>query len=601
MKVFRLLVLVHVLLLAVSCKPEAVAVSVTSVTLNATSLSMTEGESVALKAEVSPYNADNQNLTWTSSNTDMVTVSDGVVTAVAEGYATVTVKTEDGGKTASCAVSVKPKVITVKYVNLDINAVTLYPSEERRLMVTLYPDDAVDKTVVWSSSDESVAIVEDGLITAVSSGTAVVTAISNGKEASCKVTVVGQPLTFTASGESSVRLTKSGSPYKIDLQFKKDGGTWEAYTIGQGVSLSDGESVSFRAAGKTDGMFSLDEGNWYHFEMTGQIYASGNIMSLLDFYQGMDSLTRNCFTRLFEGCTRLVTAPDLPADNLAYGCYSRLFSGCTDLVQAPELPASYVEEGSYAGMFSGCTSLQDAPELPASHVGNYGYFGMFGSCRSLVKAPELPAKELGYACYSSMFSQCESLEIAPVLPALELAPLCYERMFESCVRLPVSPTLPALMMENDCYAHMFAGCVGLVSAGDILATTASVHSCEEMFYGCTSIEETPRIFTVNLKEACFRGMFRECTSLKRCPSLPAEKLARSCYFSMFYGCNSLNYVKASFNFSTLTDPYAPYDVSNWMEGVAPEGTFVRNPDSEWTPAQAGIPEGWTVIEDLDEK
>lgn len=599
MKVYRLLVLVHVLLLAVSCKPEVVEVSVTSVTLNATSLSMTEGESVALKAEVSPYNADNQNLTWASSNTDMVTVSDGVVTAVAEGFATVTVKTEDGGKTASCAVSVKPKVITVKYVNLDINAVTLYPGEERRLMVTLYPDDAVDKTVVWSSSDESVAIVEDGLITAVSSGTAVVTATSNGKEASCKVTVVGQPLTFTASGESSVRLTKIGSPYKIDLQFKKDGGTWEAYTIGSGVSLSDGESVSFRAAGKTDGMFSLDEGNWYHFEMTGQIYASGNIMSLLDFYQGMDSLTRNCFTRLFEGCTRLVTAPDLPADNLAYGCYSRLFSGCTDLVQAPELPASYVEESSYAGMFSGCTSLQDAPELPASHVGNYGYFGMFGSCRSLVKAPELPAKELGYACYSLMFSQCESLEIAPVLPALELAPLCYERMFEYCAGLTKSPDLPAPKMEYDCYKQMFFGCVGLVSAGDIRATTASIRSCEEMFYGCTSLEETPRIYTVNLEEGCFINMFRDCTSLKRCQSLPAERLAGICYYSMFYGCKELNYIKASFK--TATDIYTPYAFSYWMEGVASEGTFVKDPDATWTREQVEIPEGWTVVEDLDEK
>lgn len=81
---------------------------VTGVTLNSSSLSLTVGDSRQLRATVAPRNAANQKVTWSSSNANVASVSSsGRVTAKAKGTAVITVKTEDGNKTASCTVTVK--------------------------------------------------------------------------------------------------------------------------------------------------------------------------------------------------------------------------------------------------------------------------------------------------------------------------------------------------------------------------------------------------------------------------------------------------------------------------------------------------------------
>ncbi len=83
-------------------------VPVTGVTLNQTSISLTMGGTANLTATVAPDNATNKAVSWSSSNTASVTVSNGVVTAVAAGSATITVTTADGNKKASCIVTVTP-------------------------------------------------------------------------------------------------------------------------------------------------------------------------------------------------------------------------------------------------------------------------------------------------------------------------------------------------------------------------------------------------------------------------------------------------------------------------------------------------------------
>ena len=87
-------------------------VSVTSVSLNKTSLSLKEGENETLVATVTPSNATNQSVTWTSSNTSVATVSNGTVNAIKEGKTTITVKTNDGNKVATCDVTVTKDVTT---------------------------------------------------------------------------------------------------------------------------------------------------------------------------------------------------------------------------------------------------------------------------------------------------------------------------------------------------------------------------------------------------------------------------------------------------------------------------------------------------------
>ena len=86
---------------------------------------------------------------------------------------------------------------------------------------------------------------------------------------------------------------------------------------------------------------------------------------------------------MFDGCTSLTQAPELPAKTLAGSCYYGMFDGCTSLTQAPELPTTTLEEDCYGWMFSGCTSMTKAPELPAKTLANGCYAGMFNGCSNL--------------------------------------------------------------------------------------------------------------------------------------------------------------------------------------------------------------------------
>ena len=95
------------------------AVEVTSITLDQTSVSMTEGQTLSLKATVSPDNASDKTVVWESSNTKVATVKDGTVTAVAEGSAKITAKA--GGKTATCIVTVAKYVFSIDQTSIEVS------------------------------------------------------------------------------------------------------------------------------------------------------------------------------------------------------------------------------------------------------------------------------------------------------------------------------------------------------------------------------------------------------------------------------------------------------------------------------------------------
>lgn len=163
-------------------------IKISGVTLDKTSAELFPGESVSLMATVTPSNADeDKTVTWTSSNNVVAIVRDGVVTAVSEGSATITAKA--GDKTASCAVTVKHKVVEVESVTLNMDKALIYAGETVTLTATVNPSNADEKTVTWASSDESVATVKDGVVTGVAYGKAVITATASGKSATCSITV----------------------------------------------------------------------------------------------------------------------------------------------------------------------------------------------------------------------------------------------------------------------------------------------------------------------------------------------------------------------------------------------------------------------------
>lgn len=173
--------------------PAPTTVSVTGVSLNKTSLSLVEGGSESLTATVSPDNATNKAVSWKSSDTGVATVDgSGKVTAVKAGSTTITVTTTDGGKTATCSVTVTSKTVSVTGVKLDNGKLELKAGETAQLTATVEPSDASDKSLEWTSSDAKVATVDaSGKVTAVGVGSATITVKTKngGKTATCAVTV----------------------------------------------------------------------------------------------------------------------------------------------------------------------------------------------------------------------------------------------------------------------------------------------------------------------------------------------------------------------------------------------------------------------------
>ncbi len=190
---FLFLLLTGLLFFCYCDPPEPEIIHVTGVTLNKTAIELTVGDAEQLTATVAPADATNKSVTWSSNNGSVATVdANGRVTAVSAGSATITVKTEDGGKTATCAVTVKNPVIHVTGVTLNRDVMDLYVGDTGQLKATVTPEDATDKSVTWQSSDNAVATVDaGGLVTARSSGSAYIRVYTKdlGFTAACRVRV----------------------------------------------------------------------------------------------------------------------------------------------------------------------------------------------------------------------------------------------------------------------------------------------------------------------------------------------------------------------------------------------------------------------------
>ena len=157
-----------------------------SIALSSTNLSMNVGTSKTLTVTYNPSNTtDGKTVTWKSSNTSVATVLNGKITAVAPGTATITAIC--GSKTATCTVTVKQPLSSIM---LSSTTLSVNVGASQTLTVTYNPSNTTDsKTVIWKSSNTSVATVSNGKITAVAPGTATITVTCGSKTATCKVTV----------------------------------------------------------------------------------------------------------------------------------------------------------------------------------------------------------------------------------------------------------------------------------------------------------------------------------------------------------------------------------------------------------------------------
>ena len=366
------------------------------------------------------------------------------------------------------------------------------------------------------------------------------------------------------------------------MSYKKNDGEWITTQYDPNneniinVSVNNGDKVQWKGINHAFSYYdeSTEDETYGYFTSDCHADVEGNIMSLLygDNFSDKRSLEGRdgAFAGLFsyDGNLQIISAENLvlPATTLAESCYTSMFYGCTGLVTAPKkLPATTLAFNCYDSMFYDCTSLTTAPKkLPATTLAMGCYGGMFIGCTSLTTAPELPATTLAQECCVSMFAGCTSLTTAPELPATTLADYCYGNMFIGCTSLTTAPELPATTLAMGCYGYMFSGCTSLTTAPELPATTLTNYCYNNMFYGCTG--------------------------LTTAPELPATTLVSNCYSNMFRNCSRLNYIKAMFIELTPTNA-----TSNWVNGVASTGTFVKNSAATWNvTGVSGIPTGWTV-------
>ena len=218
----------------VSCKEEVHEILASSVTLDKTSVEVLIGQTVHLSATVLPEATTDKTIRWSSSDDSVAMVDEGTVTAHKVGQATI--KATCGNKEASCVVNVLP--IMVEEISFNKTSVSLKAGETVTLTATVKPDDATDKTVTWSTSDASVATVNDGVVTAKKVGTATITAKAGDKSATCEITVVSTPVTAVTLNKTSVSL-KAGETVTLTATVKPDDATDKTVTWG-----SSDESVA---------------------------------------------------------------------------------------------------------------------------------------------------------------------------------------------------------------------------------------------------------------------------------------------------------------------------------------------------------------------
>lgn len=463
-----------------SLVPDYIAVE--SVTLDAESLTLEPNKVMvrALIANVMPYNASDNTVTWSSSNTDVATVSeDGIVTTIAEGTAVITA--EAGGITANCIVTVKPILIPVESVTLDCEMLTLTRGETRKLTATVLPSNAEDKSVAWSSSDTEVATVShDGTVMAHSVGDVTIKAQAGYKVAECEVTVNPKPI-------DSIELDKTTLPLLASDM-----------TMDLTVTLTpmDAEDKTLIWTSSNETIATVSGLDGYYNKARVKALKEGNATITVTAKVGGKTATCEVFVHnhVYIGgkCTKCGRNPKMKDGVIDENGVLTKYSGGGSV----EIPDGVTGIGDMAFYNCGITSVT----IPASvtSIGN----GAFSSCRSL-KSVEIPASVTSIG--AGAFSYCESLK---------------------SVEIPASVT----SIGNSAFYY----CNGLTS---VVIPSGVTSIGDNAFYCCnglTSVVIPSGVTSIGNNAFC------RCGNLKSV-EIPVSVTSIGKY--AFYSCNKYMYVK----------------------------------------------------------
>ena len=202
-------------------------------------------------------------------------------------------------------------------------------------------------------------------------------------------------VTFKAEEAQTFKMTTTGSYEIKGLEYSVNNGEWKTVVANTEVPFG-GDKGDLRLRGTNHNGTAKDESYYSTIKFTDEtvnVACTGDIRTLLDWKNYNIVKTDNArFCSLFETCSVLTSAPELPATKLADCCYYYMFWKCTNLTSAPVLPATTLAQECYSNMFTECTNLTSAPELPATKLAVHCYYGMFSNCPKLSSVTMLAPK-----------------------------------------------------------------------------------------------------------------------------------------------------------------------------------------------------------------
>ena len=486
-------------------KTEETPILAEGITLNNTSLSIIIGESATLSAAVSPDNATDKTIIWTSSDANVATVTNGKVSAVGAGSAVI-IATTANGKTATCTVTVVAPDVDVLPTGIVLSntSLTITKGTTATISATITPFNATDKTIIWISSDESVATVSGGMVRAVGEGTAAITAsTSNGKIATCIVTVETKELDYLLSEDETYYIvTGMGS-----------------YTDAQLIIPDTYNNLPVKEIG------------------SAAFYNETNITSL--------TLGRNIETigvNAFYSCVKIssLTLPDslkTIGDSAFYNCY-----GLKNIILGGEITSIG------KNVFGSCTGLTSitVPFVGAAKDGtsntHFGY--IFGASTYSNNKDLLPGSLKtviitgGSSISSYAFYDCSdiaSITISDSVTSIE------ERAFYYCTGL-TSITIPSSVKSiGEC---AFYKCTGLTSI--VIPNSVTSIGSSAFFYctGLTSITIPDSVTSIDFQS------FSGCSGLT---SITIPNSVTSIEDWAFYGCTGLTSITIPSSVKSIGD------------------------------------------------
>jgi len=383
-------------------------IQVAGISLEKINTSLTVSATEQLNYTISPVDATDKSVTWSSDDENIVTVdSSGLIEAIAEGSTDVHVSTNDGDFTDTCTVTVivTVEIVPVTGVSLDQSNITVAVNDTQQLTATVEPSDATDKSVRWESSNDSVALVDSsGLITAQSEGTTTISVYTNDGDFTDSCTVytsisldiyvhidgndaqIGTSFEPKATIQAAIEAAASRSP-TVDVRVS--GGTYvinssinNIIEIQAGVSIyggynptnwNDRDPSSFVTAVENDGTSGGSS-----FTPTCTVLISGSSIQANTILDGMSiySGTGDSVAAVIIENSASPTLINLRiygsgADTYSYGLF------CSYAASTTSIEDSYIYGGSGSSASRGIFNSKSSPTIVRSSIsggdGGYSY------------------------------------------------------------------------------------------------------------------------------------------------------------------------------------------------------------------------------------